>query len=232
VWSGGLKKFGVNATGQNVLLGNANGGSVAFANANHNITVSSNMFQFNTTQGLGYSFMGGNLGIGTSSPSRTLTVTGDILTATLTATGTLTLPNGSAPTVDAIGELAVDTTDNQLLLGTTTNALAVIRTKAEIFKFSVPSTSPSFAAGTTKYLPRISDGYLIDEVWCGVEGGTNKIINILGTNITCTTGAGASATPSITSITAGSSTVAYTASTTSGVVNWLNVTITGRWIRE
>jgi hypothetical protein len=147
----------------------------------------------------------------------------------------LEIPNGASPTVDAIGEVALDTTDNQFIIATSTtaNAPAVFRSTEELYQFSIPSTSPAFATGTLKYLPKKSDGYIVTEVWCGVEGGTNKIINIFGSNLTCTTGNGASTTaPSINTVGAGSTTVGLTASTTSGVVNWLNVTIIGRWVRE
>lgn len=165
------------------------------------------------------------------------TFTNSVINTLLTAvsgifTTSLQIPNGTAPTVDATGEIALDTTDNQLLVGTSTTGLNVVRTKEEIYKFSIPSTSPAFAAGTTKYVPALLDGYVADTVWCGVEGGTSKIITVLGSTLTCTTGAGVSTTPSVTIVGAGSTTVGTTASTTSGVVNWLNVTITGRYTRE
>jgi len=165
------------------------------------------------------------------------TFTNSVINTLLTAvsgifTTSLQIPNGTAPTVDATGEIALDTTDNQLLVGTSTTGLNVVRTKEEIYKFSIPSTSPAFAAGTTKYVPALLDGYVADTVWCGVEGGTSKIITVLGSTLTCTTGAGVSTTPSVTTVGAGSTTVGTTASTTSGVVNWLNVTITGRYTRE
>ena len=149
--------------------------------------------------------------------------------------GKFELPNGTNSSIaTSTGSTFFDTSDNQLVIATTTNpsVWGIIRTKDEIYKYSIPSTSPLFATGTTKYLPRLSDGYKVDEIWCGVEGGTSKVVNILGTNVTCTTGAGATASPNVGTVGAGSTTVAMTASTTVGVVNWVNVTITGRYIGE
>ena len=142
--------------------------------------------------------------------------------------GVLEIPNGTGPTADDVGEIAHDTNDNQLILDD-----YVIRTKEEIYKFSVPSTSPAFATGTVKYLPPVEDGYVVSDIFCSVEGGTSKVILAFGEAITCDTdGQADDGTITIATIGASSTTVPVTASTTVGVVNWLNVTITGRWTRE
>lgn len=144
------------------------------------------------------------------------------------------IPNGTGPSFSATGTLAYDETAKQLLVGTSTSPTPrVIRTDEEIYLFSVPSTSATFATGTLKYFPKISDGYTITEIWCGVEGGTSKIATIIGTTLTCTTGNGASTTnPTIPTVLAGSTTVGMLASTTVGVVNWLNVSVRAMFTRQ
>lgn len=144
------------------------------------------------------------------------------------------IPNGTNPAFSATGTIAYDETGKQLLIGTSTSATPrVIRTEEEIYMFSVPSTSATFATGTTKFLPRISEGYTITEIWCGVEGGTSKAITIIGTALTCTTGAGANTTsPTIPTVGAGSTTAAIVAGNTSGVVNWLNVSVRAIYTRQ
>lgn len=65
-------------------------------------------------------FEAGRVGIGTTTPSSLLTVAGDtyiggLLTAgSLTATNTLTIPYAADPTVDATGELALNTSTSSL----------------------------------------------------------------------------------------------------------------------
>ena len=140
----------------------------------------------------------------------------------------LEIPNGANPTADDVGEIAHDTTDNQLILDD-----YVIRTKDEIYKFAIPSTSPAFATGTTKYLPPIEDGYTVTDIFCSVEGGTSKVVLLFGETITCDVdGQADDGTITISTVGAASTTVPVTASSTSGYVNWLNVTITGRYTRE
>lgn len=214
----------------------------------------------------------GNVGIGSTTPSRKLTVAGDIHTvnnitaasstlgaatstslfstlATFTdavissvlnvgsiiVSNVLDIVSGSNPTVDSEGELALDTTDNQLLIGDSANNAKVIRTKQEIFNFAYASTSPAFATGTVKYLPLKGDGYTVTDIDCFVEGGTSKAITLFGESITCDAdGATDDGTITIPTIAAASTTAGggVTAGNTVGVVNWLNVTITGIWNRE
>lgn len=164
------------------------------------------------------------------------------LAANLTWTGahdfggatSLEIPNGTAPTVNAIGKLALDTTDNQLLVATSTNASypGVIRTVEDIYKFAIASTSPVFASGASKRLPKTNDGYTVKNILCDVEGGTSKAITIYGETITCDLD-GATDDGSISSATlAANASTTITMGATSGAVNWLNVTIKGVWTRE
>ena len=163
------------------------------------------------------------------------TFTNSVINTLLTAvdatiTGVLTIPNGTGPTANDPGELAHDTSDNQLILDD-----YVIRTKQELFQFSVPSTSPAFAANTVKYLPVKEDGYVVTDIFCSVEGGTSKAITLFGESITCDAdGAVDDGTISIATIGAASTTAGggVTAGATTGVVNWLNVTVSGLYTRE
>lgn len=144
------------------------------------------------------------------------------------------IPNGTGPTISAAGQIALDTTDMQLLVGTSTSANpGVIRIIDTIAKFKVPSTSPMFATSTTTYFPTEEDGYTVTDIFCSVEGGTSKIITLFGESITCDTdGQADDGAITINTIAAASTTVPFTAGNTSGVVNWLNVTVKGKWTRE
>lgn len=65
----------------------------------------------------------GKFGISSSTPMRMLSVATDIGASDIYATSSINIPNGSAPTVDAVGEIALDTTTpGALLVGTSTNA--------------------------------------------------------------------------------------------------------------
>lgn len=385
VWSGGLKKFGVNATNHNAIIGNSNGGSLDFANTSNSIVVSSNMFQFNTNQSLGYNFAGGKVGIGTTTPgaylhslgtteqiragydgqnyasfttnntgdltidptgSDVFIVTGDAsgslfvgrtpsnenvrflvddnnttVTATqdetdtsdhnvifnlvsgssgthnyiwqragsnkmvfdsdngrlgigsstptwklsvsgdtfitgnatstnLTATGTLEavvsifssslqIPRGTAPVVDAIGEWAFDTSDNQLVIATSTDAAwpGVVRTNDRLFGAKFASTSMAYASTSVVFIPE-KDGFTVTSISCKVEGGTSVVINLSdanGTNdtnaITCTTANTNYAITSNYTWTAGEE-LRMEWGTKTGVIDYVNVSIFGTWTRE
>ena len=144
--------------------------------------------------------------------------------------GVLEIPNGTNPTSNDVGEISHDTTDNQLIMDD-----YVIRTKQEIFNFAYASTSPAFATSAVKYLPLKEDGFTVTDIACFVEGGTSKAITLFGEAITCDAdGAIDDGTISIPTIAAASTTAGggVTAGNTVGVVNWLNVTITGVYTRE
>lgn len=161
------------------------------------------------------------------------TFTNSVINTLLTAvnatiTGVLTIPNGTGPTSDDPGEISHDTSDNQLILDD-----YVIRTKEELYQFSVGSTSPAFVSGVTKYLPVKEDGYVVTDIYCTTEGGTNKAITVFGEAITCDgDGAADDGSISIATVGAASTTVPVTMGATSGTVNYVNVTITGKYVRE
>lgn len=179
---------------------------------------------------------GALVGIGTSTPGATLGVAGSAyIGGNLTATGTVNfgdapsieIPNGTNPTADDPGEIAHDTTDNQLILDD-----RVIRTAEEIYKFSIGSTSPSFAQGASKRLPFLNDGYTVTNILCDVEGGTSKAITLYGETITCdldgATDDGSIASPTM----AANASTTIAMATTTGAVNYVNVTVKGTWTRE
>jgi hypothetical protein len=138
----------------------------------------------------------GDVGIGTTTPTRTLAVhgaayiSGDLfIGGAIIATSTIDLgdaisfelPNGSGPTVDAIGEIALDTTANQLLVGTSTNASfpAVIPLEQVLFSVTFGSTTPEFiSSGTIPVNKYVGQAREITRIECHVAGGTSKNINV------------------------------------------------------
>lgn len=97
--------------------------------------------------------------------------------------GSLEIPNGTAPVVDAVGEMAFDTTDNQLLIATSTNASypAVYPAVQKLWGATVASTSPDFISGGRIFMPPQRDGFTIKEIHCIVDGGTSVVINVSNT---------------------------------------------------
>lgn len=88
--------------------------------------------------------------------------------------------NGTAPTVDAIGEFALDTTDNQFIIATSTNATypAVFPAKVKLWGATVASTSVDFVSGGRIWLPPQRDGFTVKEIHCAVDAGTSVVIGI------------------------------------------------------
>lgn len=154
------------------------------------------------------------------------------------ATG-LTIPQGSNPTVDAIGKIAFDTTDNQFVVGTSTSFAAAFPTVVKLWSATVASTSLDFISGGRIPLPPQRDGIVITEIDCFVDGGTSKIINVDtlagGANtdsVTCgtsnTTDSAMSANYNIAAGTA----MALEFGTVSGAVDYVTFSIWGTVVRE
>lgn len=142
------------------------------------------------------------------------------------------IPNGTNPTANDPGEIAHDTsssTNPQLIL----DDYVVARGVNKLFSFQLASTSPQFTTGATTTLPTEIDGYTVTNIYCSVIGGTSKIITLFGETITCTTSNtaddGSIASPTAASLSINNNVVA---STTSGTVNYLNVSIFGTYTRK
>lgn len=105
----------------------------------------------------------------------------------------LEIPNAAGPTVDATGEIALDTTDNQLLVADSGGTVRVFgHDEFRIISLTIGSTSPSFVSGYTLPVLSVKDGLEITQYRCYVKSGTSKVVNLTdGTNdtetITCGT---------------------------------------------
>lgn len=153
------------------------------------------------------------------------------------------IPNGSNPTVDEIGQIALDTTDNQLLIATSTNASfpAVFRTVTKLFSFRAASTSPPFYSGFSASkligLPTEIDGYTATSITCSVWGGTSIVVGLIDAAGNAT---GLATCAAATSTTALGGNNVLTASeganvltgTVTGAPDYLYVTINGSFTRE
>jgi peptidoglycan/xylan/chitin deacetylase (PgdA/CDA1 family) len=145
----------------------------------------------------------------------------------------LEIPNGTNPTANDPGEIAHDTTDNQLILDD-----KVIPTTFKLAGRTVASTSPAFINAETMPLSTQLDGFTITRIQCTVDGGTSKVIAIedasgnSSEDITC----GTTLTTDDGSIT----NATYTAGeewyidfgATSGAVNYVSISVFGTWARE
>ena len=96
----------------------------------------------------------------------------------IVASGDLVIPNGAAPVVDAAGEIAVDTTDNQLIAyGTTKNVFSPIHEKAVLLE------DPSSTTDIDLPLWTPVDGITITSLFAISEGSTATIQITDGTNL-------------------------------------------------
>lgn len=94
----------------------------------------------------------------------------------------LQIPNGAAPTVDATGEIALDTTSNQLLVATSTNAATPAVFSSRLYPSFFYATSTTWTGTTTIDL---GPAYVAEE-WVGVkcftDAGTLNVSFYDGTN--------------------------------------------------
>ncbi len=144
------------------------------------------------------------------------------------------LPNGTNPTADDPGEIAHDTTDNQLIL----DDFVVGRATERIWGTTIASTSPAFIGGGTVAVPTNLDGYTMTAIRCKVDGGTSKVVAIEDASanstedITC----GTTVTSDDGSITNAAVTAAEEMyidfGATSGDVNTVSISVFGQWTRE
>ncbi len=84
------------------------------------------------------------------------------------------IPNGTAPVVDAAGEIALDTTGNQLLVGDSGNAAAVLGTKTQhkTFVLDTPTSTDVFP------IWQFEHAVTITKVTGTIRGGTSFTFNI------------------------------------------------------
>ncbi len=109
--------------------------------------------------------------------------------------GSLEIPNAAAPTVDAVGEIALDTNDGfNLILATSTNATDIVfgGGTTTLYAFAIASTSPDFLSGGIVQLPSHFLAQVVVAIICRADAGTSFQIfvsdGINNTNtITCTT---------------------------------------------
>jgi hypothetical protein len=139
------------------------------------------------------------LGNGTSTPLFVAPGTsGNVLTSngTTWSSSAVTIPQGTGPTVDAAGEVAQDTTDDQLLYGATPHVLAY--TYQACVRIENPTT---YDSNMTIWVP--NDAVTITEVGCRYDGtgttvGVFALEDAVGTAmtlsgaLTCVTGSTAS----------------------------------------
>jgi len=237
----------LNATNYTVLDGNGlistsgtlavGAGTCITANAN-DVAVTSNCTDAATVD----SIEGASLLRSDASDNYTSgTLTFDASTILTLAAGTFVLPNGTAPTIDAVGEIGLDTTDNQLIVATSTLPVGVIRTRARLYSFSIASTTLSlsgFAAGQIMPLSPETDGFTMWFAQCNVWAGTSVTINFTDASgndtnsLTCDTATSTQRIITTNNVfTAGEGT-SMEISAMSGVVNRLNVSVFGVFSRE
>lgn len=149
-------------------------------------------------------------------------------------TGSLAIPQGASPTVDAAGEIAQDTTDDQLLVGASAK---VIRTTDKIFSFTLASTSPEFFSGGSLPIPPEIDGYTITSYSCYVTAGTSVVLTPSdGTNdmdaITCGTTITSDVAISANAIATAGELMQIKVGAIVGAVDYVSLSAFGTWTRE
>lgn len=107
--------------------------------------------------------------------------------------GVLEIPNGTAPVIDSIGEMGLDSTDDQLIMADGGGTARVFGTdEFRVVSLTMASSSLQFDSGDLLPVMGFKDGLEITQFRCYVVGGTSKVVNLTdGTNdtetITCAT---------------------------------------------
>ena len=157
------------------------------------LTASTTNLHVGTGQGFAYIGSLGKLNVVASSSAGFLLDTGDVGTGVFDFGGATSfeIPNGTGPTTNAVGILALDTTSNNLILATSTNGHVVIGSATtSLYRFTASTTS--FISGSSlelipSFLPQV-----VTAIACKVTNGTSFVINLDdGTDntntVTCTT---------------------------------------------
>lgn len=168
-------------------------------------------------------------------------VTGLITTGSVDFGGasTFEIPNGTNPTVSTLGQMALDTTGDQLLIADSGGTARVVQIEDQlIWSRTIASTSPAFISGGLMPLPTRLDGFTITRIQCHVMSGTSKVIAIedasanSSEDITCAT-TNTTDDGSITNATYTASELAYIDfGATSGAVDYVSISVFGNWTRE
>lgn len=114
-------------------------------------------------------------------------------TTALNASTFFAVPSSSGQTNFAVGSLHIDTTNGNLVMGTSTTAGVVIASATStLYSFVIASTSPDFISGGVIPLPAHYLAQRAVGIICAVDGGTSQQIFLSdSTNdtntITCTT---------------------------------------------
>ena len=165
----------------------------------------------------------------------TWTLAGATFTGNIDAGGAtfFEIPNGTGNTADDPGEIAHDTSDNQLIL----DDFVVGRATSRIWGVTVASTSPYMIGGTNLAVPDQADGYTMTSITCRTVSGTSVAIVVTdGTNptesITCDSD-GAADDGSIANATFTAGEDAYIDfGTVTGAVDTVSISVFGQYTRE
>jgi len=153
-----------------------------------------------------------------------------------TTTGTMTIPQGATPEVTVIGQIALDSTDDQIIVFGASEK--VIRTDERIFGFDMSSTSPRFISGGEQPIIPEKDGYTVTSYSCYVTGGTSVVLTPSGASqgdldaITCATTITKDTTMTAGSIIAADEIVKMKIGTITGEVDSVTISVFGTWSRE
>lgn len=148
------------------------------------------------------------------------------------------IPNGTGPTVDTLGEIGFDTTDNQVLIATGTTP-AVIPTTQKLWGATIASTSVDFVSGGRIPLPPLRDGASITEIHCFVDGGTSVVINIdvlangsPTDTLACTATLASDTAQSVNFLKTAGALNVVEIGTITGTVDYVTFSVWGTWTRE
>lgn len=111
------------------------------------------------------------------------TLTGGLLAGALDAGGATSfeIPNGTGPTVNAAGEIALDTTSGNLVIATSsasTQNVVFASATSTLYALIIASTSPDFFNGGVLQLPEHDLEQHIYGVRCEVDSGTSVVLNL------------------------------------------------------
>jgi hypothetical protein len=153
----------------------------------------------------------------------------------------LEIATGTAPTVDRVGGIAFDTTDNQFIVGTSTTAtdVAVFATKQKLWGATIASTSLEMVSGGRLWLPPQRDGFTVKEIHCAVDAGTSVVINLSNSGgttdsdtVTCDADGQSDTSMSTNYLYAAGSLNSLEVGTVTGAVDYVTFSIWGTYTRE